>query len=122
MNSTLGKPVQIVACPTIREKDGLAMSSRNARLTPGERALAPYIYQVLQGVKKNAGKQSVAELNSWVSDQFSMYPAMKLEYFEIADMQTLLPIEKWDDSPNIIACIAVYLGNVRLIDNIVLFS
>ncbi|MCX6234842.1 MAG: pantoate--beta-alanine ligase [Bacteroidetes bacterium] len=122
MNKTLDKPVQIVACPTVREQDGLAMSSRNTRLTPGERALAPFIYQVLQGVKNNAGKQSVAELKSWVSNQFDKYPAMRLEYFAIVEMQTLTPIEKWDNSPNIIACIAVYLGNVRLIDNIVLFS
>jgi pantoate--beta-alanine ligase len=122
MNKTLDKPVQIVACSTVREQDGLAMSSRNTRLTTGERALAPFIYQVLKGVKNNAGKQSVEELKRWVSNQFDKYPAMRLEYFEIVEMQTLTPIEKWNNSPNIIACIAVYLGNVRLIDNIVLFS
>lgn len=115
-------PVEIVACETVREPDGLAMSSRNLSLTIGERKIAPVIYAVLSHVKDNSGKMSVKELKNWAVKKIQKNPELIVEYFEIADNKTLLPIMKWDQKENAIACIALYLGDVRLIDNVELFS
>lgn len=115
-------PVEIVACETVREPDGLAMSSRNLRLTIGERKIAPVIYAVLSHVKDNSGKMSVKELKNWAVKKIQKNPELIIEYFEIADNETLSPIMKWDQKENAIACIALYLGDVRLIDNVELFS
>ncbi len=115
-------PVEIVSCPIVRENDGLAISSRNVRLTTEERKAAPYIYQTLLKAKEKAGDISVEELKKWVYFGINKNPLMKLEYFEVVDMETLMPIKKRTDNKNIIACIAVYLNKIRLIDNIILFS
>ncbi len=122
MTTQLDLPVEIIACPTVREKDGLAMSSRNMRLTTEQRRQAPHIYRVLQEIKARAGHATIPELKTYVEKQFKQTESMKLEYFEIADMHTLLPVNSWSESQNIIACIAVYVGEIRLIDNIILFS
>jgi pantoate--beta-alanine ligase len=119
--SRLGIPVEIIACPTVREPDGLAMSSRNLRLTIGERQLAPLIYQVLCGIKEKAGKKSVTELRKWAIKKIEKNPAFRVEYFEIADTRSMVPIERWEKREHAVACTAVYLGDVRLIDNIELF-
>ncbi|MBN2175988.1 MAG: pantoate--beta-alanine ligase [Bacteroidales bacterium] len=115
-------PVEIVPCTTVREKDGLAMSSRNQLLSKSERKIAPIIYETLKLVKVQSGYATISELKDFVHDQFRKHKNMKLEYFEIVDMYTLKSIRTWADSRTAIACIAVYLGNVRLIDNIILFS
>ncbi len=112
-------PVEIVPCATVREPDGLAKSSRNKRLTPEERKIAPVIYQILKEVKNKAGKTPINELNKWVEQQINNCKGMKLEYFEIVDKKTLQPIERWENK-DCIACIALFLGKVRLIDNIIL--
>jgi pantoate--beta-alanine ligase len=122
LTKKLNVPVEIVPCPTVREEDGLAMSSRNMRLTDEERRMAPFIYHVLQEAKDKAGHLPVDGLKDYVEKKFEKIGSMKLEYFEIADMHTLLPINNWSESKNIIACIAVYVGGIRLIDNIILFS
>jgi len=118
----LNIPVLIVPCSIVREKDGLAMSSRNQRLTENERKLAPFIYQTLKEAQERAKKSSVDELKNWVLKQFHAHKDFKLEYFEIVDMKTLLQVKTWSESENIIACIAAFLGNIRLIDNIVIIS
>jgi len=115
-------PVTIVPCETVREPDGLAMSSRNRRLTANERPIAPLIYQVLSQVKEKAGKIPVPELKEWALAQLSHNGQMQVEYFEICDTNRLLPIENWDQAGQAVALTAVYLGSVRLIDNIELFS
>ena len=115
-------PVNIVPCPIIRENDGLAMSSRNVRLTPVERKEAPVIFQLLQQASEKTSSLSVEALRKWVKEEFNKYPSIKLEYFEIVDMETLQPIKKWGECEKIIACVAVHLGKIRLIDNIILFS
>jgi pantoate--beta-alanine ligase len=115
-------PVEIVACPTIREPDGLAMSSRNLRLTIGERAMAPLIYQVLTRVKERAGRVPVRELAGWAAKKISENPVFNVEYFEIVHSETLLPLENWKEKNKALACVAAYLGDVRLIDNMELFS
>lgn len=111
--------LRIVACATVREKDGLAMSSRNMRLTPEEREQAPFIYRVLKESKSLARKKNSArKLKEWAGKQFSANNYFKLEYFEIADAASLMPIKKWSDAGRAVICIAAYLGKVRLIDNI----
>ncbi len=113
-------PVEIIPCDTVREPDGLAKSSRNKRLTPEERKIAPVIYQILKEVKNKAGKTSINELTKWAEQQLNNCNGMKTEYFEIVDKKTLQPIESWENK-NCIACVALFLGKIRLIDNIFLF-
>ncbi|HLG03078.1 MAG TPA: pantoate--beta-alanine ligase [Bacteroidia bacterium] len=117
MVQELKLPVEIIGCPIVREKDGLAMSSRNARLSQEERNAAPLIRKVLFRVHEMWPTSTVEELESFVKKQFSTDFKFRLEYFEIADADTLQPVEK-DQKKNAVACIAVYLGKVRLIDNI----
>ncbi len=113
-------PIEIIPCPTLREPDGLAMSSRNIRLTESQRAVAAGIYATLQDVKKELNHKSIDDINKLVSDRISSIPEMKLEYFEIVDSHTLMPISSKQDCHQCIACIAVYLGEIRLIDNMML--
>ncbi len=115
-------PVEIVPCPIVREENGLAMSSRNDRLTTAERKQAALIHQTLKMVKIKSGFATIKEVKEYVDQQFRKPKNMKLEYFEIVDMYTLQPLQTWAQSNTVIACIAVWIGNVRLIDNIILFS
>jgi pantoate--beta-alanine ligase len=108
----------IVPCPIIREKDGLAMSSRNIRLTKEERKQAPFIYETLIQARELMKTLTPAELKEWVSLQFEMQGSMEMEYFEIVEDKGLSSIEEWDETVNKVACIAVQLGEVRLIDNL----
>ncbi len=113
--------IEIVPCPIIREKDGLAMSSRNMLLTPSQRESAKLISQMLFRAKELVDIFSVKELKQFVIDTINQDPNLKVEYFEIADADTLLPIEDWQYSRKPIALIAVYDGDIRLIDNIELY-
>lgn len=121
MVNTLNLPYEIVPCETVRESDGLAMSSRNMRLTIAERGIAPSIFQVLRKVRDKTGKVPVRELKEWAVKKIQEQPVMRVEYFEIADRETLMPLESWDHRIKAVALTAVYLGDVRLIDNIELF-
>lgn len=114
-------PVEIVPCPTMREKDGLAMSSRNVRLSAHERNIAPVIYRVLQGVKARVKQMSIPAARDWALRQMNKYEEIEVEYFEIADAETLLPIKNPEETKSAIALTAVNLGKVRLIDNLILF-
>ena len=111
-------PVEIVPCPIVREPDGLAMSSRNERLTAEERKIAPEIYRILQAAKAKIDELNPSELKKWVEEQFDKEPEFRLDYFEIADDTYLQPVENWDNNKGIMGFVAVFLGNVRLIDNI----
>ncbi|MBP6872735.1 MAG: pantoate--beta-alanine ligase [Bacteroidales bacterium] len=113
-------PVGIVPCPTVREADGLAMSSRNRRLTPEERAIAPEIYRTLDLAADLAGIKSVAEVKQLACDRLTE-KGFVVDYFEFSDAVTLQPVDAWDQAPEIIGCVAAFLGNVRLIDNLILF-
>jgi len=110
--------VQIVPCPIIREMDGLAMSSRNKRLTESERKIAPFIYQVLTEAREKVTTTKPSEIRLMVKNKFADQPEFNLEYFELADDRTLQPVSDWSESQGIIGFIAVHLGKVRLIDNI----
>jgi pantoate--beta-alanine ligase len=121
MVTQLKLPVRVVGCPIVREPDGLAMSSRNMQLSIGERKIAPLIYQVLTGAKSKAVTLSVRELKSWAIKKLSSEPSFRVEYFEIVDDRTLFPLESWKHKDHALALTAVYLGGVRLIDNLELF-
>jgi len=110
--------IEIVPCAIVREKDGLAMSSRNVRLTSKEREIAPIIYKTLDSVKNKKNKQSIQELSDWAKSELNMIPGMEVEYFEIVNTENLQAIKSFDDSQHSVACVATYLGDVRLIDNI----
>ena len=108
----------IVPCPIIREKDGLAMSSRNTRLSKEERKLAPKIYETLVHSRENMEDLTPSQLKEWVTLQFKKQSELNLEYFEIVEDKGLMPIDEWDPLVNKVACLAVHLGGVRLIDNL----
>jgi pantoate--beta-alanine ligase len=109
----------IVSCPIIRENDGLAMSSRNTRLSKEERKLAPFIYETLVHASELMEALSPSHLKEWVILQFKKQGALELEYFEIVEDKGLMPVVKWDEEVNKVACLAVLLGGVRLIDNLI---
>ena len=111
-------PVQIISCPIHREKDGLAMSSRNARLTEAQRKAAPFIYETLKKAKIQFGTKNASEVLKWVENEFRNHSLLNLEYVEIADEDNLLPIETKNLTKKYRAFIAVFAGKVRLIDNI----
>jgi pantoate--beta-alanine ligase len=110
--------VKIKGCPIFRENDGLAMSSRNTRLSEEQRAAAPFIYKVLKKVRKKFGPENIIELNEWVENQFKKHPFFKLEYFTIADEKSLETIKNRESNKKYRAFIAVFAGKIRLIDNI----
>lgn len=114
------KSIEIVPCSTLREKDGLAMSSRNLLLNKRYRAAAPRIYHRLMFVQDRAKNASVSELISWIENAFKKDEDLVLEYFEIADAKSLKKSDNWSVFPKHIACIAVFAGTTRLIDNILL--
>lgn len=111
-------PLQVIACPIVREKDGLAMSSRNKRLSKEERKLAPYIYEVLQEAREMRHALDPGEIRDLVEQRFDEKEAFELDYFELVDARGLMPVEQWDASVETVGCIAVQLGGVRLIDNL----
>lgn len=111
-------PVQINACPIVREADGLALSSRNTRLTPELRAKAPMIAHTLRGSKAMAATHSVSEVIDYVVSTLNADPDLEVEYYEIVDGDSLVAIRDWKDTSYAVGCITVYCGEVRLIDNI----
>lgn len=118
MIEQLNLPTEIVMCPIIREENGLAMSSRNVRLTEQEKETALNIYRVLRTTKMLFTPLSINELKKNAIEQLNKIPEFRLDYFEIADGETLLPATK--NSKSIVACAAVFVGEVRLIDNVVI--
>ncbi len=113
-----GIDVEIVPCPIMRAPDGLALSSRNALLSDDERAVAPEIHRALADSVEYSRSHSVRATHDSVVERIDAVPHMKVEYFEIVDARTLMPVEEWEESPWIVGCITVYCGDVRLIDNI----
>ena len=110
--------LEIVGCPIVREEDGLALSSRNARLSAVEREYALNISQTLFKSCTFAKSHPVAETQKFVEDAIAAAPGLRLEYFEIVDGTTLQKITDWEDTDYAVGCITVFCGEVRLIDNI----
>ncbi len=111
-------PLEIVGCPIVREADGLALSSRNARLSAEERKNALKISQALFESRTFAASHTVAETQKFVEDAIAVAPGLRLEYFELVDGNTLQKITNWEDTSYAVGCITVFCGEVRLIDNI----
>ena len=116
----LGLSVQIVECDIVRDKDGLAKSSRNTLLAPDEREIAPNIYKALKASLKYAEKHTVKETHDKVVDDINKVEGLDVEYFSIVDGNTLQDVDNWEDSPYVVGCITVYCGKtpIRLIDHI----
>ena len=113
-------PVLVIGCKIHRESNGLAMSSRNQRLKPEQKKAAPFIYKTLKTAKSKFKTESALNVIEWVENQFSKHDLLTLEYFVIADAETLRKVVRKSNKKNYRAFIAVYAEDVRLIDNIAL--
>jgi pantoate--beta-alanine ligase len=111
-------PVQIIGCPIFREANGLAMSSRNERLSENARKKAALIFEILTHAKSYFTSKSIAETIQFVQNEFKKHPEFELEYFEIADETTLLSAESKEIEKKYRGFIAVFIEKIRLIDNI----
>ncbi|MDX5346100.1 MAG: pantoate--beta-alanine ligase [Hymenobacteraceae bacterium] len=119
MVADLNIPVALVCHPIVREADGLAMSSRNRRLTPQQRELAPQLYQALLQGQELLPVQNPEAVKAAVAEHLKHFPDIELEYVEVADAQTLQPLMPGQAPQEAAICIAAFLGDVRLIDNVV---
>ena len=118
--SLIGQPnIKLVICPTLREADGLAMSSRNMRLNTEERMVAPSIYQALQYIKANLKQGDLTSLKAMAASRLTQQD-FKVDYVEIADAVTLRSVSEWDGDQELVALAAAFLHEVRLIDNLIL--
>ena len=113
-----GLPVTIVPCPIVRNEEGLALSSRNALLSPAMRERATFIYRTLLAAKERFATDSPTAVEAWVNDVFAKEDDFQLEYFTITDADTLLHITQKEEGKNYRAFIVVHAEGVRLIDNI----
>lgn len=115
-----GFNLKIVDCPIEREDDGLALSSRNVRLTPEQRAIAPSIHRVMKESLEYAKTHNLEQTKQMVVDALNAIDQLEVEYYEIVDPLTMQPLANWADAKNgdPVGCITVYCGPVRLIDNI----
>jgi len=116
----MGSSIEIVECPIVREESGLAMSSRNERLTANERKLAANIYKTLRESLDKAKTLTLEETRNWVISDINAHEGLEVEYFSIVDGLTLTDLDNWNDSPYVVGCITVYCGEtpIRLIDHI----
>ena len=110
--------LEIVGCSIVREEDGLALSSRNKRLSAEERENALNISRTLFKSRNFAATHTVSETQKMVEDAIEAAPGLRMEYFEIVDGNTLQKISNWEDTSYAVGCITVFCGEVRLIDNI----
>jgi pantoate--beta-alanine ligase len=111
-------PVLVVGCPIYRESNGLAMSSRNERLSSEQRLEASIIFEILQKVREMIASENLEDIQNWVQNQFENHPLFTLEYFSIAEENTLQTATEIDPKKSYRAFIAVYADSVRLIDNL----
>jgi len=114
--------IEIVSCPIIREEDGLAMSSRNMLLSDEQRANVSLISRTLFEAKENSKSLTVQETKDWVIRTINENPLLDVEYFEIVDDSSLEPITEWKQTRGTVGCVAVHVGNIRLIDNVRFYS
>jgi pantoate--beta-alanine ligase len=110
--------VKIKGCAIFREEDGLAMSSRNTRLSKEHRVAAPFVYKILKKVRKKFATENTDKVTEWVENQFKKHPLLNLEYFTIAAEKSLETIKNKESNKKNRAFIAVFASEIRLIDNI----
>ena len=114
-----GFDLEIVPCPIKRHDDGLAMSSRNVRLSAEQRAKAPQIHHILaQSVEESINNHDIKALQQSVVDAINAFDGMEVEYYQIVDAYSLQPVTEWDGKQPLVGCVTVWMGDVRLIDNI----
>ena len=111
-------PLEIIGCPIVREADGLAMSSRNTRLSADERTTALNISRTLFESQEFAKSHTLSETKAFVEEEIAATDGLRLEYYEVVDDRTLQTVREWDEAKGIVGCITVFCGEVRLIDNI----
>ena len=109
--------VDIISCPILREEDGLAMSSRNMLLTADERKIAALVPQMMQQANALVKEQGIEAAKAYITDEISKVSIMKLDYYEVCNADTLEPLIKINPNKKAISLIAVFVGNIRLIDN-----
>lgn len=114
----LNLPIEIIACPIIRELDGLAMSSRNSRLTEEERKTASLIPKMMQDGVEILNSRGIEAAKTYIKESVSKVSIMKLDYYEICDAETLEPIKEIKSNQKVISLMALFVGNIRLIDNL----
>jgi len=114
--------INIIGCPTVRESDGLAMSSRNALLSEDERKKASAISKALFFIRDNREQLSVADMKQIIKEKIETETGGEVEYLEIAEEEKLQSISHWDFSKRLRVFTAVRLGKVRLIDNVPLYT
>ena len=114
--------VQVIGCPTVRDADGLALSSRNSRLTEAQRREAPRIYQALVKAREMYPELPVDRIRDQIREIINASPELELEYAEIVHPDTLLPVTRAGRNISAVACVAAYAGKIRLIDNMYLNS
>lgn len=119
MVNQLNYNIEIIPCPIVREESGLAKSSRNALLDEDHKKNAPHIYATLKKARTFVPQMDVNQLKQWITDEINKNPFLETEYVEIVDDTTLKVTEKWSEPGTKVACVAVYAGKIRLIDNIV---
>lgn len=119
MVKQLNYPIEIIPCPIIREESGLAKSSRNTLLEENYKKNAAHIYATLKKACTFVPEMKVEELKNWITNEINSNPFLETEYVEIVDDTTLKIVEDWSESGTKVACVAVYAGKIRLIDNIV---
>jgi pantoate--beta-alanine ligase len=107
--------ITIVACPTVREPNGLALSSRNFRLSFAKRNIAAKVYGIIKK-SQDLDTPVVKKIADFVHTEVKKLEPIKLDYFTIVDENTLQPVESLDDAKKVVACVAFYIGDVRLID------
>lgn len=120
MVKQLKLPVKIVSCPVVRDSDGLAKSSRNVRLSKEQRGNVPWIYHVLKEARNKVQTMTVPELKDWVVSEINKNSGLKTQYFEVVNSETLMPVENWNQTKDRTGCVAVFCGDIRLIDDITL--
>ena len=111
--------IEIIACPIVREENGLAKSSRNTLLDKEHKENAPHIYETLKKARNFVPEMGVKEMKKWITEEINSNPFLETEYVEIVDDTTLKIVENWSEPGKKVACVAVYAGKIRLIDNIV---
>lgn len=111
--------IEIIPCPIVREESGLAKSSRNTLLDEEHKKNAPHIYATLKKARTLVPEMEVKEMKKWIADEINRNPFLETEYVEIVDDTTLKVTENWAEPGTKVACVAVYAGKIRLIDNIV---
>lgn len=122
LTQQINSSVKIVGCPIYREENGLAMSSRNERLSPEEKEIASAISKVLKQICEKRNNDSVENLKAYFLDKMNQFSFFDPEYFEIADAENLQPIKEWGDAERYIAFAAVNVNGVRLIDNMTIIN